>query len=55
MSVTSGTLRNQEGLRPTHEVWTKGMRSWVSPVEGAERFETQEGLFQADGGDKRLG
>ncbi|PKY01783.1 DUF636 domain protein [Aspergillus campestris IBT 28561] len=41
VSVTSGTIDDQSGLRPTLEVWGRGRREWLSPVEGADGKDTQ--------------
>lgn len=35
VSVTSGTIDDHAGLRPTMEVWERSRRDWLNPVEGA--------------------
>ena len=41
LSVTTGTMDDQKGLRPTMEVWGRGRREWLNPVEGALVKDTQ--------------
>ncbi|PLB40332.1 GFA family protein [Aspergillus candidus] len=41
VSVTSGTIDDQSGLRPTLEVWGRGRREWLNPVEGVDGKDTQ--------------
>ncbi|KAL2004618.1 hypothetical protein VTN00DRAFT_3354 [Thermoascus crustaceus] len=41
ISVTSGTVDNRASLHPTVEVWERGRRTWLSPIEGIEKKDTQ--------------